>query len=85
MKMRRACTLRAMAGTMPSTRKCGKTLVKKLPGPKTMAHAELLRRLGCHILQGYALARPMPAGDVLAFATARTWLPAGKLTTAKAS
>ncbi len=54
-------------------------------GVETMAHAELLRRLGCHILQGYALARPMPADDMLAFAKARTWLPAGKLTTARAS
>ena len=49
-------------------------LLVLLSGP--LAAAELLRRLGCHILQGYALARPMPADDVLAFATARTWLPA---------
>ena len=54
-------------------------------GVETMAHAELLRHLGCHILQGYALARPMPADDILAFARARAWLPAGKLTSARAS
>ena len=29
-------------------------------GVETMAHAELLREAGCHTLQGFALARPMP-------------------------
>jgi diguanylate cyclase (GGDEF)-like protein len=33
-------------------------------GVETMQHAEILRDLGCHILQGYALARPM-SGDEL--------------------
>jgi len=55
-------------------------------GVETLAHAELLRDLGCHILQGYAFARPMPADDFLAFAKARAWLPAqqGVLTQARA-
>ncbi|MXN47317.1 EAL domain-containing protein [Shinella kummerowiae] len=54
-------------------------------GVETMAHADLLRRLGCHVLQGYALARPMAAEDFLAFAKARAWMPAaGMPLTAKA-
>lgn len=54
-------------------------------GVETMAHADLLRRLGCHVLQGYALARPMAAEDFLAFAKARGWMPAaGMPLTAKA-
>ena len=44
-------------------------------GVETLAHAELLRGLGCHALQGYALARPMAADDFLAFAEARGWMP----------
>ena len=45
-------------------------------GVETLAHAELLRSLGCHVLQGYAFARPMAADDFLAFAKARDWMPA---------
>jgi diguanylate cyclase (GGDEF) domain len=37
-------------------------------GVETMAHAEILRELGCQSLQGYALAKPMSANDFLAFA-----------------
>ncbi len=44
-------------------------------GVETLAHAELLRTLGCHALQGYAFARPMPANEFLAFARSRAWLP----------
>jgi diguanylate cyclase (GGDEF)-like protein len=33
-------------------------------GVETMAHARLLRELGCDILQGYAFARPMPAEEL---------------------
>ena len=54
-------------------------------GVETLAHAELLRRLGCHVLQGYAFARPMAADDFLAFAKARAWIPPAKLNRAKAS
>ncbi|WP_254689830.1 bifunctional diguanylate cyclase/phosphodiesterase [Shinella daejeonensis] len=43
-------------------------------GVETLAHAELLRRLGCHALQGYAFARPMPAEEFLVFAQSRSWL-----------
>jgi EAL domain-containing protein (putative c-di-GMP-specific phosphodiesterase class I) len=39
-----------------------------------MAHAEVLRDLGCDILQGYALARPMSPGDLLGFVSERRWL-----------
>ena len=42
-------------------------------GVETLDHADLLRRLGCHALQGYALARPMSAEDFLTFARAREW------------
>lgn len=54
-------------------------------GVETLAHAELLRNLGCHTLQGYALARPMGGDDFLAFAKARSWMPAARITPAKAS
>ncbi|MFC3074532.1 bifunctional diguanylate cyclase/phosphodiesterase [Shinella pollutisoli] len=45
-------------------------------GVETIAHAELLRALGCHALQGYAFARPMAADAFLTFAKAREWMPA---------
>jgi EAL domain-containing protein (putative c-di-GMP-specific phosphodiesterase class I) len=35
-------------------------------GVETMQHAEILRDLGCHILQGFALARPMSSDDLFA-------------------
>src|SRR5690606_24714275 len=37
-------------------------------GVETMVHAEILRDLGCHALQGYAFARPMGAADFMTFA-----------------
>ena len=40
-------------------------------GVETMVHAEILRDLGCHALQGYAFARPMGAADFMTFA--REW------------
>jgi EAL domain-containing protein (putative c-di-GMP-specific phosphodiesterase class I) len=40
-------------------------------GVETMAHARLLRELGCDILQGYAFARPMPAEELESFLRAR--------------
>lgn len=36
-------------------------------GVETMEHATILRDLGCHILQGYAFARPMPASEMTRF------------------
>ncbi|MGR6467147.1 bifunctional diguanylate cyclase/phosphodiesterase [Rhizobium sp. PAMB 3182] len=39
-------------------------------GIETMEHASLLRDLGCDLLQGFALARPMSADQFLAFAKA---------------
>ncbi len=44
-------------------------------GVETMAHAEILRDLGCSALQGYVLARPMPAGEVPDFVRGRSWMP----------
>lgn len=43
-------------------------------GVETMAHAEILRDLGCDVLQGYALARPMSPGDLLGFISERRWM-----------
>jgi EAL domain-containing protein (putative c-di-GMP-specific phosphodiesterase class I) len=36
-------------------------------GVETMEHARILRELGCDVLQGYAIARPMEAGALLKF------------------
>jgi diguanylate cyclase (GGDEF)-like protein len=55
-------------------------------GVETMAHADLLKQLGCHALQGYAFARPMSPDDFVAFAQKRAWLPADEdVSRAKAS
>ncbi|MBW4935311.1 EAL domain-containing protein [Marinobacter sp. F4206] len=40
-------------------------------GVETLAQARALRNLGCHFIQGYGIARPMPASDVPAWA--RHW------------
>ena len=40
-------------------------------GVETMDHARVLRDLGCHVLQGYAFAKPMPAAEMIDFA--RRW------------
>lgn len=48
-------------------------------GVETMRHAEILRDLGCHYLQGYALARPMSPADLLPFLKARSWMPQPRL------
>ncbi len=34
-------------------------------GVETLAHGQMLLRLGCELAQGYAIARPMPAGDLV--------------------
>ncbi|GEO85574.1 MULTISPECIES: bifunctional diguanylate cyclase/phosphodiesterase [Alphaproteobacteria] len=44
-------------------------------GVETMQHAVILRDLGCHTLQGYALARPMDSNALIDFARARSWMP----------
>jgi EAL domain-containing protein (putative c-di-GMP-specific phosphodiesterase class I) len=36
-------------------------------GVETMAHAAILRDMGCEGLQGYALARPMPSAHLKEF------------------
>ena len=43
-------------------------------GVETMEHALLLRDLGCDILQGYALAKPMSADDLEVFMSAQARL-----------
>lgn len=42
-------------------------------GVETMEHARLLADLGCDVLQGYALARPMSASEIEAFVRADAW------------
>ncbi|MBP1848664.1 bifunctional diguanylate cyclase/phosphodiesterase [Rhizobium halophytocola] len=47
-------------------------------GVETMQHAHILSDLGCQVLQGYALARPMAANDFIGFAKRRQWFPTGE-------
>ena len=42
-------------------------------GVETMDHARILKDLGCDILQGYALGRPMPSDDLIAYVKAESW------------
>ncbi|WP_428526007.1 bifunctional diguanylate cyclase/phosphodiesterase [Roseibium sp.] len=42
-------------------------------GVETMDHARVLRDLGCDILQGYALGRPMPSDELIAYVKAESW------------
>ncbi|SHN21448.1 PAS domain S-box-containing protein/diguanylate cyclase (GGDEF) domain-containing protein [Duganella sacchari] len=52
-------------------------------GVETIEHGAMLMRLGCDLVQGYGIARPMPADDVLAwvasFDTATVWQAAASL------
>ncbi|GJJ00388.1 hypothetical protein RugamoR64_09260 [Duganella rhizosphaerae] len=52
-------------------------------GVETMEHGAVLMRLGCDLVQGYGIARPMPADEVLAwvasFDTAAVWQAAAQL------
>ena len=41
----------------------GRSLVAE--GAETTAHVSALLALGCNVVQGYAVARPMPAEDML--------------------
>nr|WP_163503594.1 EAL domain-containing protein [Halomonas socia] len=43
-------------------------------GVESMAHARALGALGCHLVQGYGIARPMPASEIPAWQQA--WLSA---------
>jgi EAL domain-containing protein (putative c-di-GMP-specific phosphodiesterase class I) len=38
-------------------------------GVETLAHGSALLRLGCQVAQGYGIARPMPAGQLLQWCT----------------
>ena len=40
-------------------------------GAETVEHARALQQMGCNFVQGYGIARPMPAGEVLGWA--RQW------------
>lgn len=42
-------------------------------GVETRDHVRILQDLGCDILQGYALARPMPFKDIGPFVAAQSW------------
>ncbi|MFA6971740.1 MAG: EAL domain-containing protein [Gallionella sp.] len=42
-------------------------------GVETLAHGEILVQLGCDLAQGYGIARPMPAGEMLAWSM--NWRP----------
>ena len=48
-------------------------------GVETIAHGKQLLALGCHLAQGYGIARPMPAADVMAWAS--SWRPPVEWTT----
>jgi diguanylate cyclase (GGDEF)-like protein/PAS domain S-box-containing protein len=52
-------------------------------GVETIEHGAMLMRLGCDLVQGYGVARPMPADDILSwvasFDTASVWQAAAKL------
>ncbi|MRW83571.1 EAL domain-containing protein [Pseudoduganella sp. FT26W] len=52
-------------------------------GVETIEHGAMLMRLGCDLVQGYGVARPMPADDVLSwvasFDTAKVWQAAASL------
>ncbi len=42
-------------------------------GVETLEHGQLLLKMGCEFAQGYAIARPMPADDFIAWS--KTWQP----------
>ncbi|SFR62526.1 diguanylate cyclase/phosphodiesterase with PAS/PAC sensor(s) [Marinobacter daqiaonensis] len=42
-------------------------------GVETLRHAEVLRDMGCDLIQGFGIARPMPAGEVERWLSGWTW------------
>ncbi|WP_245271700.1 EAL domain-containing protein [Rhizobium sp. IBUN] len=49
------------------------TILVTAEGVETMDHVRILCDLGCDMLQGYALARPMPALQIAPFVRAASW------------
>ncbi|MCX5512230.1 hypothetical protein C3941_09165 [Kaistia algarum] len=47
-------------------------------GVETREQLDLLRGLGCHLVQGYLIAEPMPAGDVPSFTRSFALSPPGR-------
>ncbi len=45
-------------------------------GVEEESQAEILKRQGCHLVQGFLYARPMPADDVWTWLTAETTVTA---------
>lgn len=43
----------------------GRSLIAE--GAESAEHMTLLQSLGCHLVQGYGIARPMPADDIVAW------------------
>jgi EAL domain-containing protein (putative c-di-GMP-specific phosphodiesterase class I) len=43
-------------------------------GIETMEHAQIVMRLGCPILQGYAFAKPLPEAEAVSFCQTKTRL-----------
>ena len=55
-------------GVISLARAFGRDVIAE--GVETIAHAHALRSLGCHLGQGYGIARPMPAADLPGWAAA---------------
>lgn len=63
--------LAILEGVLGLARAFGRQAIAE--GVETLEHGRLLLRLGCELGQGYAIARPMPAGDVPRWAA--QWRP----------
>jgi diguanylate cyclase (GGDEF)-like protein/PAS domain S-box-containing protein len=59
------------AGVITTARMLAKTVIAE--GVETLAQGDLLASLGCHQLQGFSIARPMPGAEVPAWVA--RWVP----------
>lgn len=68
-------TSAAQRGLVQSIIEIGRSLGIEViaEGVETAEHVRILRKLGCHGLQGYVFARPMAAGPLKAFIGSRSW------------